>query len=189
MGCRQPGPSVRGISHARILVWISISFSATRSMMLGWRTTDAVTVGAHRWPAQRDLPLVVQEMFSLLACDFHNLLRSQEESSYIFTLLQWLSTWDSMPSTLKLQNHWFSLHLLFELYYISMGPANPLQTWKESQGFISIFTPRWKHSLRPGYSAKTWFHNSMFSLLCVKLYSDDVFPRHCAQKVARQSWL
>ena len=91
MGCRQPGPSVRGISHARILVWISISFSATRSMMLGWRTTDAVTVGAHRWPAQRDLPLVVQEMFSLLACDFHNLLRSQEGIKlhlYIVTMTQ-----------------------------------------------------------------------------------------------------
>lgn len=60
-------------------------------MMLGWRTTDAVTVRLHCLPAQRDLSPVGQEMFSLLACDFHNLLRSQEGIKlhlYIVTMTQ-----------------------------------------------------------------------------------------------------
>jgi len=65
--------------------------SATKSMMLGWRTTDAVTVRLHCLPAQRDLSPVGQEMFSLLACDFHNPLRSQEGIKlhlYIVTVTQ-----------------------------------------------------------------------------------------------------
>lgn len=60
-------------------------------MMLGWRTTDAVTVRLHCLPAQRDLSPVGQEMFSLLACDFHNPLRSQEGIKlhlYIVTVTQ-----------------------------------------------------------------------------------------------------
>lgn len=50
----------------------------------------------------------------------------------------------------------------------SMGQQASYRPARRGQGFISILTLGSKHSLRPGYSAATWVHNSM---CCVENYT------------------
>lgn len=113
------------------------------------------------------------------------------ESNSIFRLLPWVSTFKSMPSSLKLEDHFFSLtrHLDMKTTKQAWNQQASYRTERSSLGFTSILTLKSKHSLPPGYPAETWFHNSMFSLLCAKLYPDDVFPCHCAQRAVRQQRL
>lgn len=140
--------------------------------------------------AQRNLPPVGQEMITLAGLGLSQFSsQPTENQDNILRLLQWLSTLKSMPLIPKLQDHLFSHHFPFgHENHQSMGPANFLQTWKKSQGFISISTLKSKHNPRPGHSAETRFHNSMCSLLCAQLHPDDVFPCCCAQNVVRQQW-
>lgn len=140
----------------------------------------------------RNLPPVGQERLSLANLRLPQLpSQPSRESNSIFRLLPWVSTFKSMPSSLKREDHFFSLtrHLDMKTTKQAWNQQASYRTERSSLGFTSILTLKSKHSLPPGYPAETWFHNSMFSLLCAKLYPDDVFPCHCAQRAVRQQRL
>lgn len=166
-------------------------------MMLGWRTTiwgpyeDSILAYPKK-PAFGQL--VTSIILAWPACDLYDFLVRQQRITLHLQVVRvtQLSTLKSRPSTLKPSRPF----LLPSPAICTQKPPNqhedPQTSYRpegRSPGFISIVNSEIKTQSTTRLFSCDSIHNSMFSLLCAKLYPDDVFPCHCAQKAVRQQWL